>query len=82
MCTVSTDICASHCSVSGLSTTRWRTVVRFDARVGVSMVVTHGGASLPTFWWNHDGASMPWFQCSSASGRSRSVTIIASATAA
>ncbi len=42
---VSTDICASQRSVSGRSTTRWSTLLCAVVRVGVSIVVSHGGAS-------------------------------------
>ena len=72
MCTVSTDICASQRSESTLSTTRClhRPALR-RARRRLDDASATSGASLPMFWWNHDGLSMPWFQCSSASGRSR-----------
>jgi hypothetical protein len=81
MCVVSTDICASQRRASRLSTTRCRALPLLVVRVGVSTIVSQSGPSLPMFWWNHDGLSMPWFQCSSASGRSLRTRSIGSATA-
>ncbi len=50
MWTVRTDICASQRNASGESTMRCLAVPLFVVRVGVSTVVSHGGASLPRFW--------------------------------
>ncbi len=67
MCSSSAACWASQRSVSGRSTTRWRTGPFED---GVSTTFIHGSAFWPVFCSNQPGFPTPWFQWMTASGRS------------